>query len=228
MPRSPPWPPASLWTLTSKKTRVCLSACPVFWGISGVVALTQKREVRAEKDWLLAQGTGLTLEERVPRLLRRCSLSSGPPTAALEGRSQGQVEGVEPEGGQPRAGAQGEAVDRLQRGPWGGYLGSACSAPGAAPDRAPATRGRSGPGRAPRWGGGREQGGAYVSRTLLSGCEIQLCLPPGPRVCSGLSPTPLVTLSLSESSLSVTIHHSDSVSLEPGPPSLPSLSSREE
>lgn len=29
--------------------------------------------------------------------------AAGPPMAALEGRSQGQVEGVEPEGGQPSA-----------------------------------------------------------------------------------------------------------------------------
>lgn len=166
------------------------------------------------------------MEERVLRLLRRvCSGQRALPWPPWRAEAKARWRERSRKAASPAPGAQGEAIDRLQGGPWGRYLGSACSALGAAPHHAPATRGQSGPGRAPRWGGGREQGGACVSRTLLSGSKIHLCLPPGPRAYSCLSPTPLVALFLSQSSLSVTIYHSDSVSLEPGPPLLPSLSS---
>lgn len=74
------------------------------------------------------------------------------------------------------------------------YLGSACSAPGAARGRVPAARGRSGPGQVPHWGREQEQGGwGCPSRTLLAGCEIRHCLPVTPSQSRLLPPsTPLV------------------------------------
>lgn len=76
----------------------------------------------------------------------------------------------------------------------GEYLGSVCSALGAAPGHVPEAQGQSGPGQVPHWGREQEQGGrGCPSRTLLAGCKIRHCLPVTPSQGRLLPPsTPLV------------------------------------
>lgn len=78
------------------------------------------------------------------------------------------------------------------RGPGGLYLGSACSAPGAPPGCAPAAPGRSGPGQAPGWGGGR--GGENKAGGVLAELEglaaWKLCSQAARFTSAYLSPVP--------------------------------------
>lgn len=108
-------------------------------------------------------------------------------------------QGWKPKPGEP-AGGRGRCSD-LHRPQGGSYLDSAGSAPGAAPGRAAAAQGQSGPGQAPHWGcreAGRTKGVVSLQNsgslaTPHSGCSMDFC----PPVTSSLGLVPPVLDSLS-------------------------------
>lgn len=174
-----PLPPAPLRVLpyTGEQDAVCLPHC-----LSASRYSSSNTEAGTPWRQGTAQGTGLTLGET--GVLSEQRALCWPPRG-MEGR---ELDGMQP-------GARLWMDGRGREGSHGGkYLGSAYSAPRAAPGRAPAARGRSGPGQVPHWGREQEQGRwGCPSRTLIAGCEIHHCLPVTPSQGRLLPPsTPLV------------------------------------
>lgn len=161
-----------------RRTRCCLPAACL--SVSRYRAPTE-----AGTPWRqgTARGTGLTSGQTA--VLSEQGALCWPPRG---------MEGGEPDSSQP--GARLWVDGRGREGSHGGqYLGSACSAPGAAPGRAPAARGRSGPGQAPHWGREREQGrwGCLLEPCSLAARSTTACLSPLPRVGSCLPRLPSST-----------------------------------